>query len=144
MKALRIILAAVAVFAFQTIWGMYTCGHFFSWVYSLPPVSVWRAPLEMTTTFWVINFIGHLILSVVFVLVFLWIQKGLPWKGVLKGISFGIIVWLIGTLPGIFSSAMFMSVNPVWPVYMLISQFLALLVSGLITSSILLFGRTGD
>lgn len=138
MKGFRIVLAALAVTVFGTAWGIVTCGWLFSWVYRLPPVTVWRAPVDMTPLFWAINIVGHFALAFIFVGVLLWISKGLPGKRCMKGISYGLVIWLVGILPGMFATAMFMTVNPIWPVYTALNQIIALPVSGLIAAAIVL------
>jgi hypothetical protein len=138
MKGLRIVLAALAVAVFGTAWGMITCGWLFSWVYRLSPITVWRAPVDMTPMFWTINVMGHLALSFIFIGVLLWISRGLPGKRLLKGISYGFVVWLVGILPGMFATAMFMTVNPIWPIYTVLNQLIALPIAGLIAAAIAL------
>jgi len=46
------------------------------------------------------------------------------------------VAWLIGVLPGMFATEMFMSVNPWWPVYMGLNQLIALPICGIIVSEI--------
>lgn len=142
MKAIRVLLAAVAVTVFGSVWGFVTCGWLFNWVYLLPPVTVWRPPMDMTATFWTINYAGYLILSIIFVAVLVWIRNGLPGGRLVKGLTFGFIVWLVGTLPGMFGTFMFMTVNPTWSLYMTINQLIAIPVTGLIAGAIALPKQT--
>lgn len=140
----RALIAAIAVTAFHAVWGFLTCGWLFNWVYVLPPVTIWRAPVEMTPLFWTFQYIGCFILSFIFVIVLKWIARGLPGTRLVKGLAFGFIAWLIGTLPGMFAAAFFMSVNPVWPIYSLINQLIAYPLMGLIAASIVLAPDTRE
>lgn len=138
MRILRIILAALVVSVLNSVWGFFTCGLWFSWVYLLPPVTIWRAPIDMTPAFWVFNYIGHFILTIIFVAVLRLIANGLPGKWLVKGLSFGIIVWLVGILPGMFATFMFMTVNPIWVGYMTLNQLVWLPIMGLVAATIVL------
>ncbi len=144
MNLARTLLAAVAVTVFGSVWGYVTCGWLFNWVYMLPPVSIWRAPVEMTPLFWVIHYLGCFILSLIFVIVLKWIARGLPGTWLVKGLAYGFIAWLLGTLPGMFGAGLFMSVNPLWPIYSSINQLVAQPLAGLIAASIALPRRTGE
>jgi hypothetical protein len=99
--------------------------------------------MEMTSAFWAINYVGYLILSIIFVLVLVWIRNGLPGGRLVKGLTFGFIVWLVGTLPGMFATLMFMTVNPIWSAYSTVNQLIAIPVSGLIAAAIALPKQTG-
>lgn len=139
MNCKRIILAALAVTVFGMAWGMLSCGWLFTWVYGLPPVSVWKTPeTMMTPLFWVINVVGHFVLSVIFVAIFAKLQDALCGGRIGKGFCYGIIVWLVGVLPGMFAVGMWMAVNPWWPVYMGLNQLVALPICGIIASTIVL------
>jgi len=138
MKINRLLLAALSVTVFGAAWGFITCGWLFNWVYVLPPVTVWRPPMDMTPLFWAINYIGYLILSLIFVCVLVLINRGLPGNRAVKGLTFGLVVWSVGTLPGMFATAMFMTVNPLWSIYMTVNELIALPISGLIAAAIAL------
>lgn len=137
MNCGRILLAALAVTVFGITWGMLTCGWLFNWIYALPPVGVWKNFETMITPlFWVINIVGHYVLSVIFVLVLAWIQSAFKGGRVGKGFRYGIAVWLVGILPGMFGTYMWMAVNPWWPVYTAINQLIALPICGIIAAAI--------
>lgn len=138
MNCGRIFLAAIAITIFATAWGMVTCGWLFTWVYELPPISVWKSPADMTPLFWTISIAGHFVLALIFVGVFVWIGNGLCGGRVGRGFRYGLVTWLIGVLPGMFATGMFMAVNPWWPVYMSINQLIALPVCGIIASALVL------
>lgn len=138
INKLRIVLAALAVTAFGCLWGMLTCGWLFQWIYRLSPVTVWRPPVDMTPMFWMVNVVGSLFLAIIFVVVLLVIAKGLPGGRLVKGLTYGLIVWLVGVLPGMFATTMFMRVNHLWTAYMTVNQLIALPLAGLITAAIVL------
>jgi len=139
MNCGRIFLAALAVTVFGMAWGMVTCGWLFNWVYELPPVAVWKTTeAMMTPLFWAINVAGHFVLAVIFVGVFAWIGNGLCGGRFGRGFRYGLAVWLVGILPGMFAVYMWMAVNPWWPVYTAINQLIALPICGIIASAIVL------
>ncbi len=138
MSFVRVFLAAIVVTIFNQAWGFLTCGHFFTWIYFLPPVTVWRPPVEMTPMFWGVNAIGHFFLTLIFVAVLRWIAKGLPGAWLMKGVCYGFIVWLTGILPGMFATGMYMTVNPLWTIYMTVNQLIWLPLAGLLAALIAL------
>lgn len=108
MKKWKILIAAAAVSIFGAIFGAVTCGGIFSWVYKLEPANVWR-PMDGPPglKFQIVSFLLNIILVIVYALLY----KGIPGKNKLtKGLIFGVCVWAVGILPGIFSTYSFMTV----------------------------------
>lgn len=137
MKWGRIILATIVVTVFQAIWGMVTCGWLFNWIYMLEPVSIWTPQEAMTGQFWGILHGGNLLLTFFLVLVFALVHKAIVSKcACCTGMKFGLFVWLIGVLPGMFAMHMFMVVNPTVIAYWTISGLVNLLITGAIIAGI--------
>ena len=109
MKIGKILIAAVAVSVFSAIFGGVTCGGIFSWVYKLEPTNVWRPMYSCPgLTF----FIGGFLLNIILVIVYALLNKGIPGKNrFVKGLIFGLCVWAVGMLPGMFSTYSFMTVS---------------------------------
>ena len=110
-----------------------TCGWLFNWVYTLPPTSLWKPPEAMmsASTLVATNLIG-IVISFLFVIVFYVLYKGIPGKGVKKGLCYGLILWLVGALSGMASMPFFMNIA----VGVIIYWILAALVSNLIGGAI--------
>ena len=73
----------------------------------MEPLSIWRWTPEktgdMSLGWWAYLIGGNTLLAVVVALVFAVLYDGIPGSGIRKGFVFGLIVWLIGVLPAIFT-----------------------------------------
>ena len=133
MRIGKIIIATVVVTIFNAIVGAVTCGGIFNWVYKLEPVSVWK-PMEAPG---VTYYIGAMLLNFLFVVVYAMLRKGIPGKNKLvKGLIFGLCVWAVGILPGMFATYIFMTVAPTVIVYLAIMGLAQDPLKGLITAAI--------
>jgi hypothetical protein len=133
MKTKRMIIATFAITLFDAVAGAITCGWIFNWVYKLEPVNVWK-PMEAPG---VTYYIGAIILNFIFVLVYAFLCKGIPGENKFaKGLLFGLCVWAVGMLPGMFATYIFMTVSPVVVIYWTLSGLILNPLRGLITSSI--------
>ena len=133
MKAGKIIIATVAITIFDAIIGAITCGGIFNWVYKLDPVSLWK-PMEAPG---IAYYIGAIILNFIFVLVYTILNKGIPGKNkLIKGLIFGLCVWAIGVLPGMFATYMFMTVAPTVIIYWTIMALIQTPLKGMISAAI--------
>lgn len=134
MKIGKIVIASVAVAIFNAIVGMLTCGGVFNWVYKLEPTSVWK-PMEGPPG--VTYYVGSFILSIILVLVYALINKGIPGKNKLvKGLVFGLCVWAVGMLPGMFATYSFMTVATTVVIYWTILGLIQVPLEGIIISTI--------
>lgn len=133
MKCGRIALATVVITVLHMAFGMLTCGWLFKWVYALEPTNVWVPDSAMSGGFFAWMGLGQLVLTFFFVLVFARLYESMPGcqRGV-KGASYGLFVWLIGVLPGMFATYMFMTVNKVVVIYWTLAGFVWLMIAGLI------------
>ena len=134
MKIGKIIVAGIAVFVFNAVVGMVTCGGLFNWVYKIEPTTVWK---PMSGPPGMGFMIGSFILAVIMVLVYAILRKGIPGNNQLaKGIVFGLCVWAVGILPGMFATYAFMNIARQWIVYMTIHGLIFTPVKGIIIASI--------
>jgi len=135
MKIGKVLIAGVVVTVFNMIVGMVTCGGVFSWVYKLEPVNVWK-PMGSSgpgAKFMV----GSLILSIALSFVYALINKGIPGKNKLvKGLAFGLCVWAVGMLPGMFATYSFMTVAATVVVYWTILGLIKTPLEGIIIAAI--------
>jgi hypothetical protein len=134
MKIGKILIAALALSVFGMIFGGLTCGWLFNWVYKLEPTNVWK---PMAGPPGLAFQIGGLLLNMVLAVVYALLRKGIPGKNKLaKGILFGLCVWAVGMLPGMFSTYAFMTVATGVVIYWTLIGLVELPLKGLIISSI--------
>ena len=137
MKLWKILIAGVVVTVFDAVVGGITSGWLFNWVYGLEPTNVWK-PMEGPpgATF----YIGGLLLNIVLVFFYALFNKGIPGRNrLVKGLLFGLCVWAVGTLPGMFATYSFMAVAPTVVIYLTISGLIQIPLKGLIIAAI--YGR---
>ncbi|EKD52207.1 MAG: putative membrane protein [uncultured bacterium] len=133
-QTIRILLAGLAVMIFNAVFGMITCGHFFSWVYQLEPTNIWKPMDGPPGAFFMV---ASLVLSIILAVVYTIIKNGLPGKCVYcKGAFFGLCVWAVGMLPGMLATYAFMTVAPTVVVYWLIIGLIKTPLNGIIIATI--------
>lgn len=134
MKLGKIVIAGLAVTIFGMIMGAVTCGGIFNWVYKLEPTNVWK-PMDGPPG--IIFMIGTLVLNIILSFIYALIHKGIPGKSKLvKGLIFGLCVWAVGMLPGMFSTYAFMTVSTTVVVYWTILGLITTPLEGMIIASI--------
>jgi len=134
MKIGKILIAAVAVLVFNAIFGAVTCGGVFNWVYKLEPTNVWRPTYSCPGLAF---FIGSFLLNIILAVVYALLRKGIPGKNKLtKGLIFGLCVWAVGMLPGMFATYSFMTVATGVIIYWTILGLVEMPIRGLIIAAI--------
>ncbi|MFC1704031.1 hypothetical protein ACFL1E_04545 [Candidatus Omnitrophota bacterium] len=134
MRIGRVVIAGVAVTIFDSIVGMLTCGGVFNWVYKLEPTYVWK-PMEGPPG--IMFFVGSLVLSTLLAFVYALIHKGIPGANKpVKGFIFGLCVWAVGILPGMFATYSFMAVATTVVVYWTSIGLVQALLQGMIIAAI--------
>lgn len=134
MKIGKIVIAALALSIFGAIFGGVTCGWLFNWVYKLEPTNIWR-PMDGPPG--LALYIGGFVLNIIFTVVYLLLRKGIPGKNNLaKGLVFGLCVWAVGMLPGMFSTYYFMTIATGVVIYWTIIGLVEMPIRGLIIAAI--------
>jgi hypothetical protein len=134
MRMGKILVAALVVSLFSAVFAGVTCGWLFNWVYKLEPTNVWK-PMDGPPGLG-FHMVG-LFLNVVFVFVYALFHKGIPGKNKLtKGLVFGLCVWAVGMLPGMFSTYAFMTVATGVVIYWTLLGLVELFLKGMITAAI--------
>ncbi len=134
MKIGKGVLAAVVATVFNSVAGMVFCGGIFNWVYKLEPVNIWK-PMDGAPG--LLFFVGSFVLSVIFVAVYAILRNGIPGKTLLvKGLLFGLCVFGIGLLPGMFATHTFMVMNSTVVVYWTLMGVFQLPIKGAIVALI--------
>lgn len=134
MKIGKILIAALVVSLFSAIFAGVTCGWLFNWVYKLEPTNVWK-PMDGPPG---LGFqIGGFLLNIVLVVVYALLRKGIPGKNKLaKGFVFGLCVWAVGMLPGMFSIYAFMTVATGVVIYWTLIGLVEIPIRGIIIAVI--------
>ncbi len=136
MKIVKILIAGIAVTVFNAAFGWATCGWLFNWVYEIEPTNVWKLKSMESVPFVEFN-VGVLVLSIILAIVYVLFRKGIPGQNsVVKGLVFGLCVWAVGMLPGMFMTHTFMTVAQTVVIYWTISGLVNSLLSGLIIAAI--------
>lgn len=134
MKIGKILIAGLALSVFGAISGAVTCGGIFNWVYKLEPTNVWR---QMDGPPGLGFLVGGFVINVIMAIVYALLQKGIPGKNKLvKGIVFGLCVWAVGMLPGMFVTHAFMTVATGVVIYWTILGLIMSPIKGLIIAAI--------
>ena len=137
MKIGRIVIAGVVPTVLDAVVGAVTCGGVFNWVYQLEPTDVWKS---MDAPPGPMVFVGILAINVILAVVYALLQKGIPGGNkAVKGLVFGLCVWAVGMLPGMFSTYAFMTVATTVVVYWTILGLIHIPLEGLIIA--LIYGR---
>ncbi len=137
MNAKRIVIAGVVVWIVDSIFFILTCGWLFKWVYKLPP-NIWRDWATMQAS--ALNLIGPHVIGIIrallFALVFAILYKGIPGKGVTKGMIYGVLVWIVGALTGMASMPFYMTIATGVVIYWIIQQLVLGVINGAIVGAI--------
>ena len=134
MRIGKILVAALAVSLFSAVFAGVTCGWLFNWVYKLEPINVWK-PMDGPPG---IAFqIGSFVLNVIIAIVYALLRNGIPGKNrITKGLVFGLCVWAVGMLPGMFSTYYFMTVATGVVIYWTILGLVEIPIKGIIIAAI--------
>ena len=132
----KIIGASLLIWIVQSIVIMLTCGWLFSWVYEIEPV-IW---LDMAAMFTLTNTIAmysaSLLGAFLFVMAFNILYKGIPKKGLEKGLVFGLLVWAIAPLTGMITMPFYMTIAWTVIIYWLIQALVLYIIKGAIVGYI--------
>ncbi len=136
MSAKRIIFATIIIWIVVTFIRALTCGWLFVWVYQIPP-DIWIEPIEMVKADRLIgsNVLG-IINAFIFVMVYSIIYKGIPYKGVRKGIIYGLLLWLVNSFTIFASMPFYMNISATVVIYWIIQSLVINVIIGAIIGAI--------
>ncbi|MBU1111312.1 MAG: hypothetical protein ABIG93_05955 [archaeon] len=136
MNVKRLLISGIIIWIVSTIFTWLTCGWLFNWVYLIPPV-IWNDPATMFTTSSLIltNLFG-LMIAILFTLVYAVLYKGIPNKGVKKGLTYGFLLWLVGALSGMITMPFYMTIAWTVIIYWIINAWVINLINGAIVGAI--------
>ncbi len=122
------LIAALVAAVIAFVYSFVTCGWLFNWVYFLEPVNMWKNNFSLT---WLAtSFVFTLIFMLIWVFIYSIVQKAIPGEKWKKGLYFGLGIWAVGTLPGMFSTYMTMAVNTGVVIYWTIGGLIKYLILG--------------
>lgn len=113
----------------------------FGWVFELEPSEIWKwtPGADMSIGWWVFLIVGNTLLAIVYALVYAVLFHGIPGTGYRKGMVFGLIVWLVGVVPAIFTMYALMNVHGGALTYFLTQSLVEHLVYGTVVA--LIYGK---
>jgi hypothetical protein len=133
MNLKNVVIAGVAAEVVNFVFIMLTCGWLFNWVYFIKPTNVWK-PWAVEGL--ILMIAGGLVLNILLAYVYALFYRGIPGKGVKKGLWYGFGVWLVGTLPGMFSVYTLMAVAPFVVLYWTVRGFVGNLLLGAVIAAV--------
>lgn len=134
MNTKKFLIAAIAVWIINGVFGWLTCGWLFNWVYQLPP-NIWKTSEEMSSNLVWMNLAG-ILSAAAFVLVFAVIYKGIPGEGAKKGLIYGFLVWLVSSFSGLITMPLYMTIATTVVIYWIINHLIISLITGAIVGMI--------
>jgi len=138
MDTKKIILAGIAATIVYPVWywlNFLINAWFLNWTYQLESKNIWMLMKNLEMEFMGIDFItlifSGLILGMILALVYAILYKGIPGQGIKKGLCFGLLVWAVCGLPGIF----FVAITGL-SIYWTLSELVKLLILGAVIAAI--------
>lgn len=135
----KVLHAGLAIFFISFLVG--GGGYFlFGWVFNLEPSAIWKwtpdQGFDMPLDWWLILFLLNIILAIAFAFIYALIEKGLPGKGIQKGLGFGIIVWIVGPIPALVTMYLMINIATGTLVYFVLQSLFEWLIYGIVLSLI--------
>ena len=90
----------------------------------------------MPLKWWVFLLLRNIVLALVFALVFAIIHRGIPGKGLQKGVILGFVVWLVGVIPPVFTWYFLVNIAPGALLFFALQGLFEWLVYGIVISVI--------
>lgn len=132
----KLITATVVLWLVGTVFTFLTCGSTFQWVYTLPP-NIWqKAEVLMSPDSMITSNLWGIFRSLIFVTIWALIGKGIPGKSLRQGINYGLIVWAVGTLSGMATLPLYMTINTAVVVYWILQALVLNVINGALTARI--------
>jgi len=136
----RVLVAGVAV-NFASLILEPVSYYYFNWIFFLEPQDVWKwkpgqAIMSMPMGWLVFLLLGNLVLAIIVALVYAILYRGIPGRGIQKGLTFGFLGWLIGVLVPMFSMYILLKIAGGTIVYFTLQGLVEYLVYGIIISAI--------
>ncbi len=114
--------------------------HLFGWVFHLEPQNIWKwkpgETINMPLYWWIFLILGNTVLAIVVALVYAILYKGIPGRGIKKGLVFGFLTWLIGVLIPMFSMYILLKIATGTIIYFTLQGLFEYLLYGVIISAI--------
>jgi len=119
------IIAGIVAGIIILIVGMIS-GYLFSADYAITP-QLWK---PMTGNWWYYMAAIDIIEGIIYGLVFTMLYDGLPGKGWMRGLNYGLILWFVGTIPGMLMTYSTMAVPDTLVASWLFGGLISLAIAG--------------
>ncbi|MBN1549404.1 hypothetical protein JW872_01955 [Candidatus Babeliales bacterium] len=131
MNTPRVFGLSVAVWFVGYVFRILTCGWLFTWVYMIPP-HIWVDPQAMMQ---LPSLVGMNLISwlhaLMFVVVYAFVNKYMPFKGVTGGLLYGLGVTLVSSF-GMLTMPFYMTIAPTVVIYWVLQGLILNMVNGAI------------
>ncbi len=112
-------------------------------VFPLEPASIWRwtpaRMFDLSAGWWVYLVIGNTVLAVAVALAYAVLYRGIPGRGIVKGLWYGLFVYVVGVLPALFTIHVLTVMNGWAVLYFTIQSFFEHQAYGAIVAAV--YGR---
>lgn len=138
MNYKKVAIAGIVAGIVHIIFGTLTCGWLFKGVYLIPPTNVWKfiGQSGFTGSQIAVMTIGNIVIGIILAGVYAWLFHGIPGAGIKKGLNYGVVLWLVGILPGMFATYMFMTVATTVVLYWIAIGLVNYLIVGAVIAKI--------
>ena len=132
MDIKKILTTGVVIWIVNSALGWLSCGYLFNWVYEIPP-NIWLDESIITSTN---NIIGASIIGIISAMIFVFVYavfyKGIPGRGIKKGVTYGILIWMVAALSGMASMPFYMTIATTVVVYWIALALVMNIINGII------------
>lgn len=113
----------------------------FSWIFQLEPTNIWKWTPQISLTVMPINWLVFLfginvILAILFVLPYTIFYKGIPGKGIRRGLVYALLLYPVGVLIPMFSIYVLLNISSIAVVYFALEGLVEFLAYGAVISVI--------
>lgn len=129
----RVLLGSIVAGFIRFVVAAFLCGAIGAPLYESTPL-IWKS---MDSSSWMLYmFIVNLFAGFLFVSVYSIFYKGIPGNGMEKGFIYGILIFLVGTLPGLLVTYLTMRIPILLIGLWLVESFVSSILMGLVTALI--------
>ena len=105
-----------------------------SGLYTMADPAIWNA--LMYHNWWVYSFCYHIIVGLILALVYSVFYNSLPDSGSIRGLQFGFWIWIVGTVPGLLMTLMYLAVPEELAIVWLVAGLFNYLLAGLLIGAL--------
>lgn len=133
MNIKKVVFTGITVGIASNIYGLITCRWLFNWVYLIDLPNTWKTPMLSGDTSWLISMgILRILISIITTLGYALLYKGIPFKGIKKGMFYGLLIWLVALLPSRILLYLSMNISASIIIYWILNEIVSYMLLGAI------------